>query len=111
MISSRLARRGGVYRIKKEIYDEIRVVLKERLSEVRNLGSMSCLSMRAAVDTLLMRFSYVQKQILRHIVLVMESGTIPSCERKVSNLILETASSFGLTASSLVDSSLSPREM
>ncbi|KAL4784924.1 hypothetical protein BJX76DRAFT_356529 [Aspergillus varians] len=30
----RLARRGGVYRIKKEIYDDTRVVLKERLTEV-----------------------------------------------------------------------------
>ncbi|KAL4919744.1 mitochondrial carrier domain-containing protein [Aspergillus aurantiobrunneus] len=49
----RLARRGGVYRIKKEIYDEIRVVLRERLQE-----------------------------ILRQIVLVLQSATIPSCERK-----------------------------
>ncbi|KAL5341577.1 hypothetical protein BJX70DRAFT_395643 [Aspergillus crustosus] len=31
---NRLARRGGVYRIKKEIYDEIRVVIKERLTKV-----------------------------------------------------------------------------
>ncbi|KAL4887485.1 hypothetical protein BJY04DRAFT_212520 [Aspergillus karnatakaensis] len=30
----RLARRGGVYRIKKEIYDDIRHVLKIRLTEV-----------------------------------------------------------------------------
>ncbi|KAL4821317.1 hypothetical protein BDW67DRAFT_150502 [Aspergillus spinulosporus] len=50
----RLARRGGVYRIKNEIYDEIRIVLKERLTET-----------------------------LRQVCLVMESGTIPSCERKL----------------------------
>ncbi|KAL4956058.1 hypothetical protein BDW69DRAFT_181950 [Aspergillus filifer] len=30
----RLARRGGVYRMKKEIYNEIRLVLKERLTEM-----------------------------------------------------------------------------
>ncbi|KAF9889414.1 hypothetical protein FE257_007315 [Aspergillus nanangensis] len=30
----RLARRGGVVRIKKEVYDEIRVVIKTRIAEV-----------------------------------------------------------------------------
>nr|UGK58165.1 histone H4 variant [Aspergillus nidulans] len=50
----RLARRGGVYRIKNEIYDEIRIVLKERLAET-----------------------------LKQVCLVMESGTIPSSERKL----------------------------
>ncbi|KAL4937417.1 hypothetical protein BDV06DRAFT_226974 [Aspergillus oleicola] len=44
----RLARRGGVYRMKKEIYNEIRVVLKERLTEVRTLiphllSSLTCM--------------------------------------------------------------------
>lgn len=33
---SRLARRGGVIRMKKEIYGEIRNVIKERLTEVRD---------------------------------------------------------------------------
>ncbi|BDD56629.1 hypothetical protein MAP00_002062 [Monascus purpureus] len=33
-ISSRLARRGGVVRMKKDIYDEIRNVIKARLTEV-----------------------------------------------------------------------------
>ncbi|KAL4872674.1 hypothetical protein BDV12DRAFT_193397 [Aspergillus spectabilis] len=52
--TSRLARRGGVYRIKKEIYDEIRVVLKERLTVT-----------------------------LRQVILVLESSQIPSCDRKL----------------------------
>ncbi|KAI9928288.1 hypothetical protein ASPWEDRAFT_170712 [Aspergillus wentii DTO 134E9] len=50
----RLARRGGVMRIKKEIYDEIRGVLKDRLRE-----------------------------ILRHVVYILESARTPSHERKV----------------------------
>ncbi|KAL4802293.1 hypothetical protein BDV18DRAFT_64784 [Aspergillus unguis] len=50
----RLARRGGVYRIKKEIYDEIRVVTKERLTE-----------------------------IIRNVVLILDSATVPSRERKL----------------------------
>ncbi|KAL6238622.1 hypothetical protein BDW75DRAFT_201196 [Aspergillus navahoensis] len=54
MVHSRLARRGGVYRIKKEIYDEIRIVLMQRLTET-----------------------------LKQVCLIMESGTIPSCERKL----------------------------
>ena len=36
LIYSRLARRGGVIRMKKEIYGEIRNVIKERLTEVRD---------------------------------------------------------------------------
>ncbi|PYI15259.1 hypothetical protein BO99DRAFT_302685, partial [Aspergillus violaceofuscus CBS 115571] len=51
---SRLARRGGVYRIGNEIYEEARRALKDRLTE-----------------------------IIRRIVHVMDSGTTPGHERKV----------------------------
>ncbi|RAH44427.1 uncharacterized protein BO95DRAFT_464922 [Aspergillus brunneoviolaceus CBS 621.78] len=51
----RLARRGGVYRIGNEIYEEARRALKDRLTE-----------------------------IIRRIVHVMDSGTTPGHERKVS---------------------------
>ncbi|KAL2853698.1 hypothetical protein BJX68DRAFT_265160 [Aspergillus pseudodeflectus] len=50
----RLARSGGVYRIRKEIYNEIRKVIKERLTE-----------------------------ILRHIVLILDSARTPRVDRKV----------------------------
>ncbi|PWY95846.1 hypothetical protein BO94DRAFT_530579 [Aspergillus sclerotioniger CBS 115572] len=50
----RLARRGGVVRISAAIYAEVRVVLKNRLTE-----------------------------ILRHVVHVMDSSTTPRRERKV----------------------------
>ncbi|KAI9376345.1 hypothetical protein BJX61DRAFT_490231 [Aspergillus egyptiacus] len=50
----RLARRGGVYRIKKEVYEEIRFVLRQRLTE-----------------------------ILRQVILVLDSSQIPSCDRKL----------------------------
>ncbi|KAJ0425535.1 histone-fold-containing protein [Aspergillus carlsbadensis] len=50
----RLARRGGVYRIRKEIYNEIRKVIKERLTE-----------------------------ILRHIVLILDSARTPRLDRKM----------------------------
>ncbi|KAL2783567.1 hypothetical protein BJX66DRAFT_344835 [Aspergillus keveii] len=50
----RLARRGGVYRIRKEIYDEIRKVIKERLTEIP-----------------------------RNIVLILESARTPRLDRKM----------------------------
>ncbi|PWY84922.1 hypothetical protein BO70DRAFT_352042 [Aspergillus heteromorphus CBS 117.55] len=50
----RLARRGGVVRIKRDIYAEIRVVIKDRLTD-----------------------------ILRHVVNIMDSATTPNHERKV----------------------------
>ncbi|RDW62950.1 histone H4 [Aspergillus mulundensis] len=50
----RLARRGGVYRISAEIYEETRIVLKKRLTET-----------------------------IRQVILIMDSGTIPSNERKL----------------------------
>jgi hypothetical protein len=34
LANRRLARRGGVLRIQKEIYDEVRKVLRDRLAEV-----------------------------------------------------------------------------
>ncbi|OJJ98779.1 hypothetical protein ASPACDRAFT_44408 [Aspergillus aculeatus ATCC 16872] len=54
----RLARRGGVYRIGNEIYEEARRALKNRLTE-----------------------------IIRRIVHVMDSGTTPGHERKMGNPI------------------------
>ncbi|KAL4904886.1 hypothetical protein BDW74DRAFT_178458 [Aspergillus multicolor] len=50
----RLARRGGVMRISADIYAQTRIVLKERLTET-----------------------------IRQVILVMDSGTIPSKERKL----------------------------
>ncbi|KAL3464229.1 hypothetical protein BJX64DRAFT_286651 [Aspergillus heterothallicus] len=50
----RLARRGGVYRIRKEIYNEIRKVIRERL-----------------------------EAILRQIVLILDSARTPKIDRKM----------------------------
>ncbi|KAL2011595.1 hypothetical protein VTN00DRAFT_4313 [Thermoascus crustaceus] len=52
---SRLARRGGVVRIKREIYEEIRAVVRERLTET-----------------------------MRQLVIVMDSATTPGHTRKVN---------------------------
>ncbi|KAL2221827.1 histone H4.2 [Thermoascus aurantiacus ATCC 26904] len=49
----RLARRGGVVRIERHIYNEVRVVIRERITE-----------------------------ILRQLVIVMDSATTPSRSRK-----------------------------
>jgi hypothetical protein len=95
-VTSRLARRGGVYRIKNEIYDEIRIVLKERLAEVcMHIFLLHLIWGRVQFVLVWLEASHPlrcsplsvnmanKNKTLKQVCLVMESGTIPSSERKV----------------------------
>jgi hypothetical protein len=82
---SRLARRGGIKRMSAAIYPEMRLVLKQRLETVRippisdaeeSFSKGECEWARTNL--------YATNQIIKNLVLVLESSATPSHERKVS---------------------------
>ncbi len=70
-LTSRLARRGGIQRIRYEIYDDIRGVLKDWLSKVSFPGALPSLNLLSPY-----KFRF---QVLEHICHVVDHG-----RRKVS---------------------------